>query len=95
MDVTVDCSAGLEETLIDYTVFYNPNTGMVSVTSTNGISANTKVDVLNELGQIIVGRQSISQSESIEIPVNQLATGMYFVHLTTVDSEQLIKFIAH
>jgi hypothetical protein len=38
-------------------------------------------------------RQIISQSESIEIPANQLATGIYFVHLTTADSKQLIKFM--
>jgi len=95
IDVTVDCSAGLEEEIIDYTVIYNPNSGMVSVTSTNGIPANTFVDVLNELGQIIVGRQSENQAEMIEIPVNQLATGMYFVHLSSAGSERLIKFIAH
>jgi PKD repeat protein len=95
MDVTVDCSAGLDEEIIDYTVFYNPNTGVVSVTSTAGIPANTSVDVLNELGQIIVGKRSEGQTQLIEIPLKQLAIGMYFVHLSTSDSEQLIKFIAH
>lgn len=95
LDVTVDCSAGLEEEIFDYSVIYNPVSGIVSITSTAGIPANTKADILNELGQVIVGRQSESQSPSIEIPVNQLAVGMYFVHLSGNGSERLIKFIAH
>jgi serine protease len=95
IDVTTACSAGLEEETTAFTIIYNPVNAVVSVTSTNGLAAKTTIQVLNELGQAIAFRQVTEQASSLEIPVNNLAGGMYFVHISDGSSEQLVKFTVY
>jgi serine protease len=93
--ITTDCSAGLGEETTVFAIGYNPENTTVAVSSTNGIAAKTTVRVLNALGQAIAIEQVAEQTSLLEIPVNNLAGGMYFVHVSAGGSEQLVKFVVH
>lgn len=94
MDVTVDCSAGLEETVNQFFVYYDPSGATIEVStsaSLEGISA----ELYNELGQRLLAQKS-TDDQSMLVPVGNLAAGMYFVHLTK-ESQSIatVKFIVH
>lgn len=95
IDVETNCSAGLEEAEIAFLVTYNPETAVVTIVSDNGLPQGMTAVVLNELGQQLVSKKVIVQSEMLEFPVGNLAAGMYFVHLVSGEQESLAKFTVH
>jgi hypothetical protein len=96
IDIETSCGTnGIDEDELVFTVSYNASSGTVFVTSSNGIAQQTTARVLNELGQVLTQETAAGQQQTLAIPLQQLAAGMYFVHLESNGSGQLVKFTVH
>lgn len=92
--VATDCSdAGLDEAGTNsFSVLYNTVTSELIINAAETTNEKINVRILNELGQSLSATQLFMQEATVSIKTGQLASGMYFAHITSGNSEQLMKF---
>jgi hypothetical protein len=81
----------LESTTIQ--TFPNPTTGLVNIQLKHAETAETNIEVLNSLGQIILKKQ-IQNKDNIEIDLSKEISGVYILHIVngnTQFTEKVIK----
>ena len=97
MDVAINCSGlGLEETdAVNYLVVYNASSSTLVISTPEATNEQLNISILNELGQTISSDHFMMDQSVISVKTGELAAGMYFCHIVSGSSEQLVKFVAH
>lgn len=79
--ITTNCGLGLDELMENMTIALNSQTQNIVILSSEGIAAGSSIGLYNELGQLISNQQLLNELNEVQIPVQQLASGMYFVRV--------------
>lgn len=98
LDVVIETScgtSGLDEETAVFNISYDASSATIFITSANGIAQQTTARILNGLGQILTQETTAQQQETLSIPLQQVAAGVYFVHLSGNGAEQLVKFTVY
>jgi hypothetical protein len=95
MRVVVNITTGINSATAhnSTTAFPNPATSTLnlafSTTTTDGI-----IEVCDVTGNVIITKQqTISNGETMQIDVSNLASGLYFVKVTTGKQTQVMRFV--
>lgn len=86
------CNVGLAENSIEskMSVYPNPATDKV-VVYLNDVTANTKIEVMNALGQVVLATSNVSDKN--ELNTESLAKGVYFVKVSNGKESATSKLI--
>lgn len=79
--IVTNCGLGLDEFIASVSIALNNQTQQIVISSNEGIPAGSFVGLYNELGQLIANQQLLNEMNEVQIPVEQLASGMYFVRI--------------
>ncbi|MCC6181246.1 MAG: T9SS type A sorting domain-containing protein [Bacteroidia bacterium] len=82
------CIAGLNsfEKQSEIKIYPNPATHVIQIMSDDKMSLKTKIDILNNLGQVV-----ITQDYSDSIDISKLPTGVYTLKITSAKSGDMYK----
>lgn len=79
----------------DFSIYPNPvSTSLTILIFSNGMHTHT-IDIYNTLGQLMLS-ENIELSENyskLEIPLNGLSQGLYFLKVSNIDSKKVKKFL--
>ena len=79
---------GSIETATAMSIFPNPTSGMLNVTSNEEI---TSIEIFNSVGNIVVSCNVAGNSSAIDM--NNLPNGMYFVRVSTANGIETVKVV--
>ena len=96
-DLSWDCNTvgvnNLDEQLVDYIVFPNPTTNIINIkSSTNSILKIEQLSLVNTIGQVVLQEQVQVDNTILQLNVNQLPKGLYFLTIIS-DNGEIIKKI--
>ena len=66
-------------------IYPNPNNGKFTVSSKEELSGNSRVRILNAMGQIIYNRSDLNSSSMNKINIEDQADGIYFIEISDGD----------
>ena len=81
-------TVGLDEQGGDITLYPNPVSDKLTVTTTEAI---TQIEVYNLVGALVYSKKDNAQK--VEIPTGDLPSGMYFIRLTTRNALATQRFV--
>ena len=73
-------------------VFPNPTTDVLQL-QLNKTFDKMNVQIINSSGQIVKQMVLPASNQTITIPVQNLATGKYWLHLQSADEKQVLQFV--
>jgi hypothetical protein len=73
-------------------VFPNPTAGILHL-QLNNVYGKMNVTIVNSSGQVVKQLIIAASNQTINIPVQNLATGQYWLHLQTGDEKQVLQFV--
>ncbi|MBI2281925.1 MAG: PKD domain-containing protein [Bacteroidetes bacterium] len=83
----------LDEQLVDYIVFPNPTSNIINIkSSTNSILKIKQLSLVNTIGQVVLQEQVQVDNTILQLNVNQLPKGLYFLTIIS-DNGEIIKKI--
>ncbi len=96
-DLSWDCNTvgvnNLDEQLVDYIVFPNPTSNIINIkSSTNGLLKIKQLSLVNTIGQVVIQKQVQVDNTILQLNVNQLPKGLYFLTIIS-DNGEIIKKI--
>ncbi len=68
-----------------YSIYPNPASDMIQVTSDNTVSSNANVQIVNMQGQVLITKQINSNTQPIQVNISSLSSGIYFIKIMTTD----------
>ena len=72
-------------------VFPNPVSEKVSILSNQPITKNSKLRILNQEGQVVINKEIKATTNLLEINVNNLLSGFYYIQIITKDGNNATK----
>lgn len=76
-----------------FSVFPNPATDVLNISLPSGYSGKIQVSITNVLGEVFSGTM-LAHNGKIELDINDLASGMYFITVT-VGEERYVQRVIH
>ena len=73
------------------TVFPNPAHSLVNIIPSREMNAD--ITIYNTLGSEMITRSNVSLSGSCQLDISKLASGLYFVKISSQDSQQTVKLV--
>lgn len=76
-------------------LYPNPTNGLINISLELAEAQTLKVEVINTLGQVVNAAQNFAAMEGqnqLQLQVNNLASGMYFVRLSNTKGQQVLPF---
>ncbi len=74
--------------------FYpNPATDKLNVTFKNPLIQNTRIQVIDLVGRILVDMPMLKGDENLTVPTSTLANGLYYIQVTTSKNKYTAPFI--
>ena len=67
-------------------VYPNPFTNELTIEQNSENSQNKKLEIINQLGQVVYKTDSFADNKTIKIDLSQLVPGYYIVRLSTNSS---------
>ncbi|MBR9920142.1 MAG: T9SS type A sorting domain-containing protein [Bacteroidetes bacterium] len=72
----------------DLTVYPNPTTDLVYLDIDDSLTGNARISLMDQLGRMIsTQNQQLLGGETIELPLNGLSSGLYFLRLETENGQ--------
>lgn len=81
LTISTNCGLGLDELMASVSIALNTQTQQIVITSSEGIPAGSNIALYNEIGQLISIQHLLNENNEVQIPVQHLASGMYFVRM--------------
>jgi uncharacterized repeat protein (TIGR01451 family) len=72
-------------------VFPNPTSGILTINSTHKTLQDLTIDVVNINGQVV--KHDILRGQNPQLNIQELATGLYFLKVTTADGTGVVKIV--
>ena len=96
-DLSWDCLTiginKIEEATLDYIIFPNPTSNIINIkSSSNGILKIKQLSLVNTIGQVVLQKLVQVDNTIIQLNVNQLPKGLYFLTIVS-DNGEIIKKI--
>ncbi len=91
-EVAVNC-AGLEELTNNFAITIDEAQKNILVFSSSGFDKDARVQLFNELGQTLTAKAIEANQTAVTIPIDNLAAGVYMVHIKNASFEKLFKVV--
>jgi hypothetical protein len=95
VEIVVSTTTGIHETstLHDFSVYPNPVTDWLTITSESGFDGNSKVEILNSIGETVLAKVFKPGVHLGKINLEYLKGGLYVVRISSAAGEKNIKLI--
>jgi len=74
-------------------IFYHFSSQNLIINHTKGFDKNTRIDIINQLGQLIYTLVPDASNHEISIPMNHFANGVYIASISSNHLNKTIKFV--
>jgi hypothetical protein len=89
--ITVNFETEASSPSIQVNIYPNPTTDILNIESSNSLEQNTKYSIYNTLGQSVISNQLLNASGLVQINVQSLPSGTYFLRVDGM--EEAVRFI--
>lgn len=90
--IVIDAVAGVSEIITpNFLVYPNPAVDAVTLIGMNGVEVQS-INVVNTSGAVVRSIHDVN-NENVTIDVNNMEEGIYFIHVETASSKEVIRFM--
>jgi len=90
--IVIDAVAGVSEIITpNFLVYPNPAVDAVTLIGMNGVEVQS-INVVNTSGAVVRSMHDVN-NENVTIDVNNMEEGIYFIHVETASSKEVIRFM--
>ena len=90
--IVIDAVAGVSQIITpNFLVYPNPAVDAVTLIGMNGVEVQS-INVVNTSGAIVRSITDVNNTD-VTIDVNNMEEGIYFIHVETASSKEVIRFV--